>query len=184
MLPYMVINKYRVLIPICTVFAMALLLASRPAGISWVRVTEAEDDNGASTPNSKAVQPLQRPPYDAVAAERVVTPAVAEPDEDALSIIMAEIQMPRSQRLEYIEDLAGPDLADRLAPYRQAIEDVLPLMASLQARGDTVRFAQVARSVIAVWEEMRSIYLETAPRQAVRERPGSSLDEPISLARQ
>jgi hypothetical protein len=57
-------------------------------------------------------------------------------------------------------------------------------MASLQARGDTVRFAQVARSVIAVWEEMRSIYLETAPRQAVRERPGSSLDEPISLARQ
>lgn len=159
MLSYMVIKKYRVLIAICTLFATALLLANRPTGLRWARVAEAEDDNSASVPTTRTAQPLQRLSYNAAAAEGAVTPAAPEPNEAVLATIMAEMRRPLSQRLEHV-DLAGPDVVARLAPYRQAIEDVLPLLASLQARGDTLRYARVAGSVIAVWEEMRSIYLE------------------------
>jgi hypothetical protein len=144
------IKRYRALIAVCAVFAMALLLANRPAGNRWIRVTEA----------------------------------VPEPDKEALSIIVAEIQGQRSAHLEHIERLVGPGLTGCLAPYRQAIEDVLPLMASLQARGDTLRYAQVANSVIAVWEEMQSICLEAVQHESIRERLEDLYGEPVLLARQ
>jgi hypothetical protein len=148
------ITKHSVLIAICTVFTMAILLANRPTGARWVRVTET-----------------------------VVTPALPEPDKDVLSIITAEIQGPQSPRLAHVERLAGPGLTERLAPYRQAIEDVLPLMASLRARGDTLRYAQVANSVIAVWEEMRSICLEAVQDQSNTQELEGWYSEPVSLAR-
>ena len=45
----------------------------------------------------------------------------------------------------------------------------MPLMRSLQARGDTVRLAQLARSVIAVWNELDSVYPDAVPDDAWRE---------------
>jgi hypothetical protein len=66
-------------------------------------------------------------------------------------------------------DLSQPELPDELAAYRQAIEDVLPLMRSLQARGDTVRLAQLARSVIEVWDELESIQPEAMQDGALHE---------------
>jgi len=58
---------------------------------------------------------------------------------------------------------------DYVPAYRQAIEDVLPLMKSLQARRDTVRLAQLARSVLEVWNELGSIDPEAVPDEALRE---------------
>lgn len=63
--------------------------------------------------------------------------------------------------------VARPEEPDYREAYRQAIEDVLPLMRSLQARGDTVRLAQLARSVIEVWTELESSY------------PGAVLDDDV-----
>jgi hypothetical protein len=178
------IKRYRALIAVCTVFAMALLLANRPAGNRWIRVTEAEETDGVTLPTTKTVPSPKRFSYHAAAAGGVVTPAVPEPDKEALSIIVAEIQGPRSAHLEHIGRLVGPGLTGCLAPYRQAIEDVLPLMASLQARGDTLRYAQVANSVIAVWEEMQSICLEAVQHESIRERLEDLYGEPVLLARQ
>ena len=58
---------------------------------------------------------------------------------------------------------------DYVTTYRQAIEDVLPLMKSLQARRDTVQLAQLARSVLEVWNELASIDPEAVPDEALRE---------------
>ena len=63
----------------------------------------------------------------------------------------------------------GTETPDGGAVYRQAIEDVLPLMRSLQARGDTVRLAQLARSVMEVWSELESVRPEAMPDEALRE---------------
>ena len=65
------------------------------------------------------------------------------------------------------EGVSGREPADELRAYRQAIEDVLPLMRSLQARGDTARLAQLARSVIEVWNELNSIDPEAVPDEAL-----------------
>ncbi len=72
-------------------------------------------------------------------------------------------------RGDIAEHLAEPEPADDVAAYRQAIEDVLPLMRSLQARGDTARLAQLARSVIEVWDELDTINPQAAPDHALRE---------------
>jgi hypothetical protein len=66
-------------------------------------------------------------------------------------------------------DRSGWQILDGPSAYRQAIEDVLPLMRSLQARGDTVRLAQLARSVIEVWTELESVQPEAVPDAALRE---------------
>ena len=114
--------------------AVALLLAGRPAGIRWVRATAAEDYRDAPSPTTNAVQPPERLSNDAAAAGPVVAQAVPQPDEGVLAVIMAEMRRPRWQHLEHIERVAGPDVAERLAPYRQAIEDVMPLLASTESQ--------------------------------------------------
>jgi hypothetical protein len=58
---------------------------------------------------------------------------------------------------------------DRGSVYYQAIEDVLPLMRSLRARGDTVRLAQLARSVLEVWSELESQRPEAMPDEGLRQ---------------
>jgi hypothetical protein len=72
-------------------------------------------------------------------------------------------------RGDIAEGLAEPEPADDVAAYRQAIEDVLPLMRSLQARGDTARLAQLARSVIEVWNELDTINPQAVPDHSLRE---------------
>ena len=72
--------------------------------------------------------------------------------------------------LREIEALAGHTLTERLEPYRQAIDDVTPALESLEARGDSDRYAALAGSVIAVWHEMLSIYHESAPSPDLRRR--------------
>jgi len=64
---------------------------------------------------------------------------------------------------------AGTEAPNAAEVYRQAIEDVLPLMRSLRARGDTVRLAQLAYSVIEVWSELESVQPEATPDEALRE---------------
>lgn len=56
---------------------------------------------------------------------------------------------------------SGLEPAEEVAARRRAIEDLLPLMRSLQARGDSVRLARLARSVLTVWSELDS--LQAAP---------------------
>ena len=63
----------------------------------------------------------------------------------------------------------GMETPDEGAVYRQSIEDVLPLMRSLRARGDTLRLAQLARSVMEVWAELESIRPEAKPDAALRQ---------------
>lgn len=65
--------------------------------------------------------------------------------------------------------VSGAEEPDDRAAYRQAIEDVLPLMRSLQARGDTARLAQLARSVVEVWTELESSHPETVLDDDMRE---------------
>jgi hypothetical protein len=57
-----------------------------------------------------------------------------------------------------------------VAARRQAIEDVLPLMRSLQARGDSVRLARLARSVLTVWSELDSLQAAPALDEDLRKR--------------
>lgn len=52
---------------------------------------------------------------------------------------------------------SGLEPAEEVAARRRAIEDLLPLMRSLQARGDSVRLARLARSVLTVWSELDSL---------------------------
>lgn len=66
--------------------------------------------------------------------------------------------------------LSGPELSQEVAVRRQAIEDVLPLLGSLQARGDTVRLALVARSVLRVWAEIDSLDPLAFPDENLRRR--------------
>jgi hypothetical protein len=65
---------------------------------------------------------------------------------------------------------AAPELAEEVAARRQAIEDVLPLMRSLQARGDSVRLARLARSVLTVWSELDSLQAAPALDEDLRKR--------------
>jgi hypothetical protein len=64
--------------------------------------------------------------------------------------------------------VSGAEEPDDRAAYRQAIEDVIPLMRSLHARGDTARLAQLARSVVEVWTELESSYPETVLDEDMR----------------
>jgi hypothetical protein len=66
--------------------------------------------------------------------------------------------------------LSAPELSSEVAARRQAIEDVLPLLRSLQARGDTVRLARVARSVLRVWAELDSLDPAAVPNEDLRRR--------------
>lgn len=65
---------------------------------------------------------------------------------------------------------SGPGPAEEVAARRQAIEDVLPLMRSLEARGDSVRLARLARSILAVWNELDSLQAAPALDKELRKR--------------
>ena len=65
--------------------------------------------------------------------------------------------------------VSEPEAPNDQSAYRQAIEDVLPLMRSLHARGDSVRLAQLARSVIEVWTELESVQPEAVLDDELRE---------------
>jgi hypothetical protein len=66
--------------------------------------------------------------------------------------------------------ISRPEGRDEVAARRQAIEDVLPLMRSLEARGDTVRLVQLARSVLTVWSELDALDPTAMSDERLRER--------------
>lgn len=68
------------------------------------------------------------------------------------------------------DKVSGPETAEEVAARRQAIEDVLPLMRSLQARNDSVRLARLARSVLTVLDELDSLQTASALDEEFREQ--------------
>lgn len=76
--------------------------------------------------------------------------------------------------------LAGTGLSDEVKVRRQAIEDVLPLLRSLQARGDTVRLVQAAQSVLRVWAELDSLDPLAMPDKDLRRRVESWAGAPLT----
>jgi len=67
-------------------------------------------------------------------------------------------------------DISGPELPDDAVARRRAIEDVLPLMRSLEARGDTLRLVRLARSVLMVWSELDSLHPGALRDERLRQR--------------
>lgn len=88
---------------------------------------------------------------------------------------------PTASIAHVVGSFSGPERADEVAVLRQAIEDVLPLMRSLQARGDTVRLAQAARSVLRVWAELDSLDPLALPDEALRRRVESWAAAPLAV---
>ncbi len=70
--------------------------------------------------------------------------------------------------LDDIEQAGGPALSERIDAYRQAIIDVSPALKSLEARQERARHSALAESVLAVWHEMLTVYLDAAPTPAHR----------------